>query len=145
MNISSSAFGPGEIIPDIYTCNGDNISPPLTFTNIPSDTRSLALVVDDPDAPAGTFTHWLVWNIPPATTQIDQGKTPAGAVVGSNSFGKTSYSGPCPPSGTHHYYFRVYALDIDLDLPAGSAKSDFLKQIAGHVLSKGELIGLYGK
>src|SRR3989338_10824520 len=116
MNITSSAFKEGESMPAIYTCEGRNINPPLRFGNVPSTAVSLALIVDDPDAPMGTWVHWTMWNIDPAITEIGENSVPAGAVQGLTSSNKNAYGGPCPPSGTHRYFFKLYALDTLLDL-----------------------------
>src|SRR5438105_3192169 len=120
LTIGSPAFEPNGMIPAKYTCQGENVNPGITIENIPSGTKSLALIVDDPDAPNGVFTHWVVWNIRPVEMLIEN--TVPGE-EGRNSFGKTRYQGPCPPSGTHRYFFKVYALDTLLDIPA-SASAD---------------------
>jgi hypothetical protein len=112
---------------------------------VPAGTRSLALVVDDPDAPSGTFTHWIIWNIPPGFTELSAGALPAGVRQGTNDFGTGGYSGPCPPSGTHRYYFRLSALDTALRLPAGAQRQQFDAAISGHVLASAELMGRYAK
>lgn len=141
--ITSSGFKPGESIPAQYTCAGANTHPALHIGNTPAATKSLAISVTDPDAPSGTFTHWLVWNIDPKTSDVAEAKLPAGALEGTNDFGKRGYGGPCPPSGTHRYYFRVFALDTTLDLKAGAKASEFNQAIAGHVLARGELMGRF--
>src|SRR5207249_9097014 len=115
MKISSSAFTHNGSIPAKYTCDGSDSIPPLVFGDVPANTKSLALIVDDPDAPGGTFDHWIVWNIPPATTAVAEGKPPQG-ISGRNGFGRNGYGGPCPPSGEHRYQFKVYALDTMLNL-----------------------------
>ncbi len=143
--VSSSAFSSGGMIPSQFTCKGANQNPPLQFQGIPRNAKSLALIVDDPDAPGGTFTHWLVWNIEPATHQIAAGSAPTGAVQGENDFGKPGYGGPCPPSGVHRYVFHLLALDRKLDLKAGAKRSALDRAIAGHVIGKGELMGRFGR
>ncbi len=141
--VTSSAFAEGKAIPSRYTCEGRNISPPLSFVTVPAGTRSLALIVDDPDAPAGTWVHWVVWNIPPDAHRVAEGGLPPGAREGVNDFRRNSYGGPCPPSGTHRYYFRVYALDTTLDLSPSSNRAALEKAINGHVLASGQLMGTY--
>src|SRR5438876_9788033 len=121
MKISSSAFQEGGNIPSKFTCDGTDANPPLRFEGAPAETKSLVLIVDDPDAPSGLFTHWLIWNISSQTTTIAEGSTPKG-VQGTNDFGKSGYGGPCPPSGTHRYYFKIFALDRELDLPFGAKR-----------------------
>jgi hypothetical protein len=141
MKLTSSAFEQGKAIPKKYTCDGEDINPPLKIENVPEEAKSLALIVDDPDAPRGVFAHWIVWNIDPKISQIEENSKPG--TEGVNDFGKNSYGGPCPPSGTHHYHFRIYALDTLLDLSSTSKKSDLEKAIEGHVLDWAELIGTY--
>jgi Raf kinase inhibitor-like YbhB/YbcL family protein len=143
--VTSSAFQSGAKIPDQFTCKGANVNPALQFRGAPAGTKSLALIVDDPDAPTGLFTHWLVWNIGPATSQVRESSIPAGALQGTNDFGKLSYGGPCPPSGTHRYYFRIVALDRTLDLKSGAKRKELEKAFAGHVLARGELMGRYSR
>jgi Raf kinase inhibitor-like YbhB/YbcL family protein len=143
MKISSSAFENNSPIPPKYTCDGQDINPPLEIKDIPEGTNSLVLIVDDPDAPKGTFLHWLVWNIPPETTLIEESHLPEGAVQGKNDFGKENYGGPCPPFGTHRYFFKVYALDKVLDLPEGSSLKEVEEVMKGHILDQAQLIGLY--
>jgi hypothetical protein len=138
--VSSPAFENGKFIPRKYTCDGDDVNPPLEIKNIPKETKSLALIVDDPDAPKGTWEHWTVWNIPP-TERIQENTVPG--VEGLNDFGRHSYGGPCPPFGTHRYFFKVYALDTLLNLSPNARKKDLERAMEGHILSKGELIGLY--
>jgi Raf kinase inhibitor-like YbhB/YbcL family protein len=142
LKIDSPAFKNEEPIPSQYTCEGENINPPLTIGDIPGGTKSLALIVEDPDAPNGTFYHWLLWNIP-VSNKIDE-KTRVG-VSGLNDFGKTGYGGPCPPSGTHRYFFRVYALNIELALKEGSDKKLLLEEIDEHILAMGEIMAKYEK
>jgi Raf kinase inhibitor-like YbhB/YbcL family protein len=145
ISVSSSAFSPGGKIPPQFTCKGANINPALEIRRTPAGAKSLALIVDDPEAPTGLFTHWLVWNIAPATSQIAENGVPSGAVQGTNGFGKSSYSGPCPPSGTHRYFFRVLALDRTIDLKSGAKRSDFDNAVAGHVIGRGELMGRFSR
>ena len=142
MKISSSAFADGSAIPAKYTCDGSDTSPPLAFADSPSNAKSLALIIDDPDAPGGTFDHWIVWNIPANTTAIAEGKAPQG-VAGKNGFGKNGYGGPCPPSGEHRYFFKLYALDTTLNLPAASTKSDLETAMKGHTVGQAQMVGKY--
>lgn len=143
MKLESPAFAGNQSIPKKYTCDGKDINPPLKIEEVPTEAKSLVLIVDDPDAPFGTFTHWLVWNIDPKTTLIEENSVPEGAIQGLNDFGKNSYGGPCPPSGTHHYHFKLYAIDVLLDLPSSSKKSDLERAIKDHILDSAELIGTY--
>jgi len=143
MNISSSAFEHNKQIPSKFTCDGANISPPLEFADIPDGTESLALIVDDPDAPSGDWVHWLIWNIAPNIINVDENRVPAGGIQGITSFGNSSYGGPCPPSGTHRYFYKLYALDTELSLPNSAQKSDLLVAMEGHILANTELVGLY--
>lgn len=145
MQIASSAFLPNEIIPTKYTCDGEDISPPLAFTDVPEETKSLSLIVDDSDAPAGTWVHWVAWNIDPTTEALEEGRLPAGTEEGINDFGKTGYGGPCPSSGTHRYFFKLYALDTAFDLPASTDKEALLAAIEGHILAQAELVGRYSR
>ncbi|MDW7733392.1 MAG: YbhB/YbcL family Raf kinase inhibitor-like protein [Methanolobus sp.] len=140
--ITSSAFEDGDKIPVKYTCDGQNINPPFEFENVPEGTQSLVLVVTDPDAPSGNFVHWVVWNIVPVSG-IGENSVPG--VVGKNSYGKTSYNGPCPASGTHGYLFRVFALDTKLELESGSRVDELEDAMQDHVLSEGQLTGRYGR
>ena len=142
LNISSPSFKHEGLIPRAYTCEGSNINPPLIIEGIPEDARSLALLVDDPDAPVKTFDHWLVWNIPPVKV-IPENSRPG--LEGMNSKGELGYTGPCPPSGTHRYFFKVYAVDMLLDTQKGSNKEKLEFALAKHTIAYGELIGLYEK
>jgi Raf kinase inhibitor-like YbhB/YbcL family protein len=142
LTIGSTEFAPNEIIPVKYTCDGENINPPLTIENIPDGTKSLALIVDDPDASNGNFVHWIVWNIKPQE-MILENSVPG--VEGRNGFGDFRYKGPCPPQGIHHYHFKIYALDSLLNLGQGSDKMQLEKSMQNHIIGKGELIVLYSK
>jgi Raf kinase inhibitor-like YbhB/YbcL family protein len=143
MKIGSPSFGQGGMIPDKFTCKGQEISPELSIEGVPAGCQSLVLIVDDPDAPMGTFVHWVAFNIPPATTAIPENGTPG--VQAKNSGRGQGYTGPCPPSGTHRYYFKLYALDSSLSLGAGADKAAVEKAIKGHVLAQAELMGRYSK
>jgi len=144
MKITSSAFHEGGDIPSKFTCDGSDTSPPLQITGIPSEAKSLVLIADDPDAPGGLFTHWLVWNIPPQTNSLAEGSAPKG-VQGTSDFGKAGYKGPCPPPGTHRYSFRIFALDRELDLRSGAKRSQVDAAMKGHVIAQGELVGRYAR
>ncbi len=143
--IKSSAFKNNEFIPAKYTCEGENVNPLLEILNVPPETKSLVLIMDDPDAPSGTWDHWIMWNIDPKTHYIPEDSVPAGAVEGTTSFGRLGYGGPCPPRGDkpHRYMFKVYALDTVLDLKEGAVKAELEKAMAGHILDQTTLIGLY--
>ena len=148
--IKSSAFENNEMIPKLYTCDGNNISPSIIWTSVPNGTKSLALICDDPDAPSGTWVHWVIYNIRPSPSELptkvlSQIATPFGAKQGINDFQKIGYGGPCPPNGTHRYFFKLYALDTKLDLSDDVTKDQLLNAIEGHVLGKTELIGKYTK
>ena len=148
ITITSSAFKEGGMIPAKYTCDGLNVSPSLKWEQIPQGVKSFALICDDPDAPVGTWVHWVLWNIPaeanglpdavPASPQL-----PDGSKQGITDFRRPGYGGPCPPSGTHRYYFKIYALDMMLDLPESSKKQDLLEAMKGHILAEGALMGKY--
>jgi Raf kinase inhibitor-like YbhB/YbcL family protein len=142
MKISSPAFENEGTISAEYACDGTDVSPPLMFTNLPNNTKSLALIVDDPDA--NMWVHWLVWNIPPNTTGFSKGKNIA-FPQGENDFGNQKYDGPCPPSGTHRYFFKLYALDTMLDLESGTTKAELESAMSGHIIEKAQLIGTYSK
>ena len=144
VRIESSAFKNNEYIPDVYTCVGKGINPPLNFSNIPKNTKTLALLVTDPDAPGGVWTHWVLYNIPSSQTYIAQNSIPNGASEGISSGHTQGYEPPCPPSGTHRYIFSLYALSITVNLNKPS-KESFEQAITGKILAKGELIGLYSK
>ena len=143
LKITSPAFQNNGNIPGKYTCDGGDINPALVIENCPSGAKSLALICDDPDAPMGTWVHWVLWNIPPNVKEIKENTVPQGAVEGMNDFRKHSYGGPCPPSGTHRYFFKVYALDTVLTISPNSNKADLEKAMKGHILAQGQLIGLY--
>jgi Raf kinase inhibitor-like YbhB/YbcL family protein len=140
LTVRSPAFEEYTLIPAKYACDGDDVNPPLTIEGAPVETKSLVLIVDDPDAPMGTWDHWVVWNIPP-TNRIEENSVPG--KEGMNTARKYSYGGPCPPSGTHRYFFKVYALDANLDLSPNSTKRNVEKAMQDHILAKGELVGLY--
>lgn len=140
LTVKSPAFKNNEFIPSKYTCDGLNINPELRIEDIPANTKSLALIVDDPDAPNGTFCHWLLWDIDPKNAIKEDSKP---GKVGSNSMHENKYFGPCPPSGTHHYHFKVYALNTKLNLPSKTGEKELLHAMKGHVISSGDLVGLY--
>ncbi len=143
-SLTSDAFKHNGKIPDRFTCEGEDLNPPMEIRQAPAGTVSFTLIVDDPDAPRGNWNHWLVWNIPVSQTRIEEGSLPRGAVLGMNDFGRTSYGGPCPPAGpTHRYFFKLYALDAFLDLKEGATKEQLENALTGHVLGEAELIGLY--
>ena len=144
MKLTSSVFQQGGDIPSKFSCDGANTSPPLQISDVPAAAKTLVLIVDDPDAPSGLFTHWLVWNLAPQTSTIAEGSASDG-VHGTNDFGKSGYGGPCPPSGTHRYYFRVFALDRKLDLAKGAKRSQLDAAMKGHVTAQGELMGRYSR
>jgi Raf kinase inhibitor-like YbhB/YbcL family protein len=149
LQLTSTAFHPEENIPAKFTCDDRNISPELSWSGAPAGTKSFALVMHDPDAPmAGGYTHWLVYNIPPTADNLpenapNQDHLPGGGMQGKNDSGTYGYTGPCPPSGTHRYYFRFYALDVELDPHAGSNKAGLEQAIRGHILAQAELLGRY--
>ncbi|MEE9132763.1 MAG: YbhB/YbcL family Raf kinase inhibitor-like protein [Gemmatimonadota bacterium] len=149
VEITSSAFEDGGFIPARHTCEGEDLSPPLKWANVPGDSKSLAIICDDPDAPAGTWVHWVTYDMSPTLSELPEGIppseiTPDGAKQGVNDFRRTGYGGPCPPpGGPHRYFFKLYALDIEPGLPAGASKADLLRVMEGHVLGEGQLMGLY--
>ncbi len=148
IKITSSAFEDGGLIPAKYTCDGTDISPPLQWDAAPEGTQSIALICDDPDAPMGTWVHWVLYNLPADTRELTENvptdsTLPDGAKQGITDFGRTGYGGPCPPSGTHRYFFKIYALDTKIDLAAGADKPQLLKAMEGHILGQGQLIGKY--
>jgi Raf kinase inhibitor-like YbhB/YbcL family protein len=148
MEIRSSAFKEGALIPAKYTCDGMDVSPPLEWSQVPEGTESFALICDDPDAPAGTWVHWVIYNIPGEVRELAEG-IPArdvlenGTTQGSNDFRRIGYGGPCPPRGTHRYYFKLYALDTKLDAGAGISKKELIRAMEGHILAEGQLMGKY--
>ena len=143
LTVTSAAFAEGAAIAAKYTCDGVDASPPLLIGAAPAGTRSLALIMDDPDAPGGIWVHWVAWNIPPQTREIPENGMPAGAHQGHNNWKRNGYGGPCPPSGTHRYFFRLYALDTTLALAPSAAKADLQRAMEGHVLAAGQLMGTY--
>jgi len=150
IELKSSAFDNEGKIPKKYTCDGDDISPPLSWKSIPEGTKSLAIVCDDPDAPMGTWVHWVVYNIPADIRSLNESIVPEkeienGGIQGMNDFKKIGYGGPCPPSGTHRYYFKIYALDTEIALEPGANKSKLLIAMEGHILAKGDLMGKYSR
>lgn len=149
MKIQSPAFGPGAEIPSQYTCDGGDVSPPLGWEGVPGAAAALALIVDDPDAPAGLWTHWLVWDLDPSLGELPQavgpGSTPGGGVQGANSWGDAVWQGPCPPSGSHRYFFRLHALDAPLGLPQGASRGEMEAAMEGHVLAQAETMGRYAR
>jgi Raf kinase inhibitor-like YbhB/YbcL family protein len=147
LDLSSSVIREQKI-PRYYTCDGDNVSPPLAWENVPEGTQSFALIAEDPDAPGGTFTHWILYNLPPSLRWLPENvrrdpTLPNGALQGFNSFRQVGYGGPCPPGGTHRYFFRLYALDRQLELPPAAHKEDLLEAMQGHILAEAELMGTY--
>jgi len=150
MTLMSSAFNDGEQIPAKYSCDGEKISPPLAWTNAPAGTKTFLLIVDDPDAPRGTFTHWVIFNIPASVTSLPENvpTNPTlsnGATQGLNGAGRIGYTSPCPPSGTHRYMFQLYALDTQLTLAPSATKQDVLNAMQSHILAQTTLTGLYGR
>ncbi|MBN1688367.1 MAG: YbhB/YbcL family Raf kinase inhibitor-like protein [Candidatus Omnitrophica bacterium] len=148
MKITSTAFQDGEMIPVQYTCDGEDVSPPLEWQDIPYGTESLALISDDPDAPMGTWVHWVIYNIPASVANLPKGMPRTGKLMngerqGTTDFGRVGYGGPCPPGGTHRYYFKLYALDRGLDLKPGITKEELLKAMDGHILAEAQLMGRY--
>lgn len=150
-SLTSNAFDPGGIVPKKYTCDGPDLSPGLKWTDPPPVTKSFALIMDDPDAPVGTWVHWVLYNLPPETRELHEAlptseKLPNGALQGTNDFGKTGYGGPCPPKGpAHRYFFKLYALDTMLNLGAKATKQDVEKAMKGHLLAEAQLMGKYGR
>lgn len=148
--ITSTLFKNGEMIPQKYTCDGKDISPALKWESLPTQTQSIALIADDPDAPAGTWVHWVIFNIPPTTTELPEAipttdRLLNGGLQGKNDFGNNGYGGPCPPGGTHRYYFKLYAVDTMLKLSAGITKADLLKAMEGHIVAQAEVMGRYSR
>ena len=149
IHLACSAFAEGAPIPAKYTCDGPNLSPPLTWRDVPANTRSFALICDDPDAPAGVWVHWVLYNLPPATLELAEGlptteSIPGGGKQGVNDFRRLGYGGPCPPRGNpHRYFFKLYALDVELSLPSRATKQDVVRGMQGHILAEGQLMGTY--
>lgn len=150
MKLESTAFIANGMIPFLYTCDGQDMSPPLSWDAPPTGTQSLALIVDDPDAPGRIFVHWVLYDIPPETRQLPQAVAatatlPNGGTQGQNDFGNLGYGGPCPPSGLHRYFFKLYALDRELGLQSGATKAQLEAAMSGHILAGAELIGRYSR
>ena len=150
MILTSSAFANGQSIPAKYSCVGKEVSPPLAWSEVPAGVKSFALIMDDPDAPMGTWVHWVMYNISAATNNFPEavpsgGQLPDGSLQGKNSSGNLGYNGPCPPSGTHRYFFKLYALDAMLTLSAGASKGQLLSAMQGHILAQGELMWTFSK
>jgi len=149
IQLTSTAFAEGKPIPSKYTCDGADVSPPLKWSNVPEGTKSIALVSDDPDAPVGTWVHWVIYNIPPDVTELAEGVPKSevltnGAKQGMTDFKRIGYGGPCPrPGGPHRYFFKLYALDAELDLKPGATKQQLLRAMEGHILAEGQLMGTY--
>ena len=148
--IMSSAFANGEAIPELYTCDGSDISPPLEWNFQPPGTMSFALICDDPDAPVGNWVHWVIYNIPADSLKLEENfptdrRLPDVTLQGKNSWGRIGYGGPCPPGGTHRYFFRIYALDTKLDLEPEATKEELLDAMDGHIIEKAELMGTYAR
>jgi Raf kinase inhibitor-like YbhB/YbcL family protein len=147
--ITSNSFSDGETIPEKFTCDGENVSPQLSWSHAPTNTKSFALIVEDPDAPAGTWTHWVLFNIPASERSLTEGtpqtgELPGGEEQGKNDFGKTGYGGPCPPPGNpHRYFFKLYALSSTLNLAPGGSKQDLLHAMEGYILAQTEIVGIY--
>jgi len=148
IKIESSAFKEGGMIPVKYTCDGEDVSPSLKWGDLPTGTNSIALISDDPDAPVGTWVHWVLYNLPPDVRALPENIPPKktlenGAVHGTNDFKRPGYGGPCPPGGTHRYFFKIYALDKKMDLAPGATKAQLVKAMEGHILDSGQLMGKY--
>ncbi len=145
LELTSDAFANGQSIPVKYSCNGKNISPALAWNEPPASTQSFVLIVDDPDAPMGTWVHWVLFNIPDSTRSLQENTDTSAMSAGKNSSGNIHYDGPCPPSGTHRYFFKLYALDSTLSLSPSATKEQVLKAAEGHILAQGELMGTFSK
>lgn len=148
IQLNSSVFENEGMIPSKYSCDGEDISPPLSWPSVPERTQTIALIADDPDAPMGTFVHWVLFNLPADVQELPEDvpsekKLDNGALQGTNDFKKIGYGGPCPPGGTHRYYFKIYALDTEIDLEAGATKKDLINAMEGHILAQGQLMGKY--
>ena len=149
MKITSTAFGDPPLLPDTYTCDGEDLIPPLAFEDVPENATTLALIMDDPDVPVHlredrNWDHWVVWNIPPDTRSVEEGKPPAG-VEGMNSWGRNDWGGPCPPDKEHRYFFKLFALDCELDIPREAGKPALLAAMEGHVIARAETVGVYDR
>jgi len=145
MKIISSAFEHNTKIPRKYTCDGENVNPPIHFLEVPDDAKSLVLIMDDPDAPAKVWVHWVVYNINPQTSEVKENSIPQDGIEGMTDFGKPGYGGPCPPSGTHRYFLKLYALDTALDIPRNATKQMVEEKMQDHIIDKAELISLYSR
>src|SRR5262245_14930550 len=150
LRIESTAFGSGKPIPAPYTADGRDVSPPLSWTDVPAEAKSLALVCEDPDAPKGNWVHWVLYDLAPTVTGLPEGvpaseRLESGGVQGKNDFGRLGYGGPAPPSGTHRYFFRLYALDARLGLQPGSSRTELSRAMEGHVRAEAELMGTYSR
>ena len=150
ISLQSPAFASGGAIPSVHTCDGEDSSPALSWTGVPAGAKSLALLCEDPDAPRGLWVHWVLYDLPASASSLPEAvppreSLPGGGTHGKNDFGKLGYGGPCPPGGTHRYFFRLYALDRTLSLPAGASRADVLRAMEGHVLAEGELLGKYSR
>lgn len=145
MQITSPAFAEGENIPPKYSCDGDKINPPFNFSGIPENAKSLVFIMDDPDVPVGIFTHWIIWNIGPNVTEIAENSVPKNATQGVTSANTNSYVGPCPPVGTHRYFFKLYALNKELQLDQSAKVGELMKAMEGHTVARAELMGTYGR
>lgn len=143
MRLTSIAFENNQNIPAKYTCDGKNVSPSLQISEVLEQAKSLVLIVNDPDSPSGSFTHWVLWNIDPSVSIIEEGKIPEGSIQGMNDFGEQSYGGPCPSTGIHHYHFQLYALSEKVNVDSHSTKEDVENEISSFVFDKAELVGLY--
>ncbi len=150
VQLSSPAFEDGNTIPQKYSCDGDDISPALNWSELPGQTESIALIMDDPDAPVGSWIHWVLYDLPGGRTEIPEnvpksGQLPGGGTQGNNSWRRSGYGGPCPPGGTHRYFFKIYALDALLDVAPGATKEELLQAMEGHILDQGQLMGTYSR
>jgi Raf kinase inhibitor-like YbhB/YbcL family protein len=150
IKLVSTAFAEGQPMPKQSTCDGMDLSPPLEWSGVPQNAKTIAIICDDPDAPSGTWVHWVLYNLPADRIGIIENvppaeKLPGGGLQGKNDFGKVGYGGPCPPSGTHRYFFKIYALDSELPLKAGASKAELLKTMEGHILGQGQLMGTYSR
>ncbi len=144
LRLLSSAFVHNGLIPERYTCDGNNFSPPLVISGVPAGAKSLTLIMDDPDAPAGVWDHWIIYNLPVSATELAEGEPPAGT-LGLGTAGNVNYQGPCPPGGVHRYFFKLYALDIELPLAPGATKGEVMEAMRDHILDQTELVGRYGR